>query len=428
MKKVLFVFMVAVCFQTPIFAASIKVTGEVARGTNNSFIATVTLNDVTTTELAGMSEKQYFESRIFVIIESYDSLKVPFGTAVDDAIAIFKTLIRHDVDGVNHDIVAQIEIRSSKTLDIFKDSSGDIFIGACIRRIEGGSVSTSCDEDIDNQKVEFLNIVVDDAPQNFKAVARHLQTTLNWKVSPNPVFTNFQGTKYNNRTATAVYAVLVKTGEGVGSLPALEFLGGPRDEDTAQTCILNENELDGQPCVDCANNNYIDIDELKKSADVKNGNIKISELLSTDTEVSFVGLEEDHRYIGFVTYAPDSLKRSTCFSAIPYKGLSWTELNGGSEAKTGIPCFVATAAYGTDMAEEIEDLRWFRDEYLMPYAYGRLAVKAYYKYGPGWADYVAESEQRKALVRVGLWPIVKSISFWRNWNGGEGREVAKKKK
>jgi hypothetical protein len=41
------------------------------------------------------------------------------------------------------------------------------------------------------------------------------------------------------------------------------------------------------------------------------------------------------------------------------------------------PCFIATAAYGTALHEDIDVLREFRDDYLMPNPAGRAFVKIY---------------------------------------------------
>lgn len=75
------------------------------------------------------------------------------------------------------------------------------------------------------------------------------------------------------------------------------------------------------------------------------------------------------------------------------------------------PCFVATAAYGTPMADEIGALRRFRDRYLMTNAPGHALVDAYYAIGPRFADAIRDDEDRRAAVRTVLAPIV-SLARW----------------
>jgi polyhydroxybutyrate depolymerase len=74
--------------------------------------------------------------------------------------------------------------------------------------------------------------------------------------------------------------------------------------------------------------------------------------------------------------------------------------------KAAGPCFIATAAYGTPMAEEIEILREFRDEYLLTNPAGRAFVDFYYRVSPPIAEFITEHPSLKPIVRVGLMPVV----------------------
>jgi len=70
------------------------------------------------------------------------------------------------------------------------------------------------------------------------------------------------------------------------------------------------------------------------------------------------------------------------------------------------PCFIATAAYGTPMADEIWALRRFRDRYLMTNPAGRAFVDAYYAVGPHAAEFIAEHPWLRTTTRVLLTPFV----------------------
>jgi hypothetical protein len=69
-------------------------------------------------------------------------------------------------------------------------------------------------------------------------------------------------------------------------------------------------------------------------------------------------------------------------------------------------CFIATAAYGTSMAEEIEILREFRDEYLLTSTVGKALVEFYYRVSPPIAEFITEHPSLKPIVRAGLLPAV----------------------
>jgi hypothetical protein len=71
-------------------------------------------------------------------------------------------------------------------------------------------------------------------------------------------------------------------------------------------------------------------------------------------------------------------------------------------------CFIATAAYGSDMAYEVQVLREFRDG-LWEYAAGRAFVRFYYRNSPPIAQMIRNSDSARASVRAALVPVVWSI-------------------
>jgi hypothetical protein len=73
---------------------------------------------------------------------------------------------------------------------------------------------------------------------------------------------------------------------------------------------------------------------------------------------------------------------------------------------SGGTCFIATAAYGTPMAEEIEILREFRDRYLLTNPAGQAMVDFYYGVSPPVAEFINEHPSLKPIVRAGLLPAV----------------------
>ena len=81
-----------------------------------------------------------------------------------------------------------------------------------------------------------------------------------------------------------------------------------------------------------------------------------------------------------------------------------TDTGGGGGGGGG--CFIATATYGTPLAQEISVLRGVRDAYLLDTALGAAFVDTYYRMSPPIADLVARSPFLATVVRAVLIPIV----------------------
>lgn len=105
--------------------------------------------------------------------------------------------------------------------------------------------------------------------------------------------------------------------------------------------------------------------------------------------------------------------RSSCYQAYYYGGEKVLDdlikefggkVEEPKENESG--CFIATAVYGTPLAEEIDVLREWRDNSLMTNPIGELFVKAYYKLSPPIADFIRDKEILKKVIRIGLDPFV----------------------
>jgi hypothetical protein len=82
-------------------------------------------------------------------------------------------------------------------------------------------------------------------------------------------------------------------------------------------------------------------------------------------------------------------------------------------------CFIATAAYGTPTAEQIDVLREFRDVVLLKSTVGSRFVAVYYRLSPPVADFIAGNEVVRTLVRELLvdpivWLVEATGDMWRN--------------
>ena len=96
------------------------------------------------------------------------------------------------------------------------------------------------------------------------------------------------------------------------------------------------------------------------------------------------------------------------------------ENNSASDSATVVPkpedppdqpiegggCFIATAAFGSPLAKEVQILRHFRDQFLLPNLAGQLLVRGYYFSSPPLAAFIEQHPVLKDVVRAALWPVV----------------------
>ncbi len=90
------------------------------------------------------------------------------------------------------------------------------------------------------------------------------------------------------------------------------------------------------------------------------------------------------------------------FNALPCGGGG----GSGSGSSGGGGCFIATAAYGSLLEPHVVLLREFRDTFLLTNEPGRQFVSNYYTYSPPIADFIAEHESLKMIVRILLLPLI----------------------
>jgi hypothetical protein len=73
------------------------------------------------------------------------------------------------------------------------------------------------------------------------------------------------------------------------------------------------------------------------------------------------------------------------------------------------PCFIATAAYGSWLAPEVEFLRAWRDAHLLTNRFGTVAVSIYYTVSPAIASMLAASKTGRRVVRSLLGIVIRCL-------------------
>jgi len=107
----------------------------------------------------------------------------------------------------------------------------------------------------------------------------------------------------------------------------------------------------------------------------------------------------------------------TTYVRIRLYGTGWSD---GAEVRfdeigfyplTGF-CFIATAAYGTETASQLDVLRDFRDQVLLENALGSQFVATYYRLSPPIAAFIAKNDFLRAIVReVFVDPVVNLLQW-----------------
>ena len=113
------------------------------------------------------------------------------------------------------------------------------------------------------------------------------------------------------------------------------------------------------------------------------------------------------------------------FTPIPKESVTFDILVGEAAAQPSTPsneegggCLIATAAYGSELAPQVQMLREIRDNQLMNTETGSSFMitfnDIYYSFSPIIADYERESPIFKEIVKITITPMISSLSLMEN--------------
>ena len=148
-----------------------------------------------------------------------------------------------------------------------------------------------------------------------------------------------------------------------------------------------------------------------------------------DSDIELIYATADqYRYDCEVKYGPpfNSMNQQFAYNECHNNVNSWelnqldrTDYYGEPQRESsGGGCLIATATYGSEMSNEVQQLRELRDNTLLNTASGTQFMSTfndiYYSFSPIIADYERENPYFKEIVKIVITPMISSLSLMEN--------------
>ena len=160
------------------------------------------------------------------------------------------------------------------------------------------------------------------------------------------------------------------------------------------------------------------IDFINKNSKTIQEHVDYSVTVTKDNKQVF-GISLTHTAIGSVTipyefqeageYKVSIDVQGIVFQPIPTETASFT-ISVGKESQPKNGCLIATAAFGSEIAPQVQFLREYRDDIIMSTAVGSSFINAfntvYYTFSPSVADVERNNSIFQELVRAGITPLL----------------------
>jgi hypothetical protein len=114
-------------------------------------------------------------------------------------------------------------------------------------------------------------------------------------------------------------------------------------------------------------------------------------------------------FIRFTPIYPDIIRKAEIFQRSA-KNPAVVKQFLKMSSETRPRCFIATAAFESPFALEVQTLRHFRDQRLRKSFFGRNFIFFYYKHSPDLARFLDRHSWAKPLVRAALRALIKCVS------------------
>ena len=178
-------------------------------------------------------------------------------------------------------------------------------------------------------------------------------------------------------------------------------------------CIENQN---GITCGDFEN---FSVNTMKVVLEkiARNSNVEL-----TNNVESTIAHTPEPEYVPEPAFTPESVieQEVNCGPGIESVNGICEIIQTEEKSSNGGGCLIATATYGSEMSPQVQQLRELRDNQLMNTESGSAFMSTfnnvYYSFSPTIADYERESPIFKEIVKVGLTPMLSSLSLMESAN------------
>ena len=139
--------------------------------------------------------------------------------------------------------------------------------------------------------------------------------------------------------------------------------------------------------------------------------------ISTIQDNGWFFTKSDQKIDGRYLFGSDSSvsKNNLMFSIGPNSSSPIEIKEGGGDSGTGGGCLIATAAFGSELAPQVQFLREIRDSTVLQTESGSAFMTGfnqfYYSFSPAIADYERENPAFKEAVKITLTPLLTSLTL-----------------
>lgn len=137
--------------------------------------------------------------------------------------------------------------------------------------------------------------------------------------------------------------------------------------------------------------------------------LRIYDSHSSYSDRQFTAAKQLAVFVRFTPIFPDIIRRAEIYvRQAKNPAAIKTFLKGAAEQRPR--CFIATAAFESPLALEVQLLRHFRDHHLQPHWYGPTLISFYEKISPTIASFLDRHPNLKPFIRAVLRLVTKRIS------------------